>query len=282
MKCYDCPRGCGIDRESEKNGKTGLCGGGRLARIAKTVENFSYEEPCLGGAVTAVFFGGCALSCSYCQNYKISRGVAGEEYTDDRLAALFDGAKNAIDLVTPSHYLSAIERALPLCKKHNSFIYNTSGYETVNAVDRASAFTDVFLADFKYADSGVAARFSRAPDYFTVAVKAIERMKENKSDVWEDKDGTRILKRGLVVRHLVLPGHVNNSIAVLDAIKDNLGTDTVISLMSQFTPNGVGEPSERLRKIEYKLVVEHALKLGLTNGYIQEFSSADSSFTPEF
>ena len=279
MKCYDCPRGCGADRAG---GKIGLCGGGRYARIAKILENFTYEEPCLGSAVTAVFFGGCALGCSYCQNYKISCGGIGTEYTDEMLAALFDGAKNAIDLVTPSHYLSAIERALPLCKKRNSFIYNTSGYETVNAVDRASAFAGVFLADFKYADSNVAARFSRASDYFAVAVKALTRMKENVSDVWEDKDGTRILKRGLVVRHLVLPGHVNNSIAVLDAIKDNLGTDTVVSLMSQFTPNGVGEPTERLRKIEYKLVVEHALKLGLTNGYIQEFSSADSSFTPDF
>lgn len=279
MKCYDCPRACGADRES---GKIGLCGGGRYARIAKIVEDFRYEEPCLGGVVTAVFFGGCALGCSYCQNYKISRGGIGDEYTDERLAALFDGAENAIDLVTPSHYLSAIERALPLCKKHNSFIYNTSGYETVKAVDRASAFADVFLADFKYADSSVAARYSRAPDYFTVAVKALTEMKENKPDIWVEHDGTRILKRGLVVRHLVLPGQVNNSIAVLDAIKDNLGTDTVISLMSQFTPNGVGEPNDRLRKIEYKLVVEHALKLGLTNGYIQEFSSADSSFTPDF
>ncbi|MDE5563062.1 MAG: radical SAM protein [Clostridiales bacterium] len=279
MKCYDCPRGCGADRD---NGKIGLCGGGKYARIAKVIDNFTYEEPCLGSEVTAVFFGGCALGCSYCQNYKISRGKAGEEYSDKELAALFDRAQHPIDLVTPSHYLTAIERALPICEHEHTFIYNTSGYETVKAVDRASAFTDVFLADFKYADSALASSLSRAPDYFDVAVKALQRMRENIQDVWEEKDGQRILKRGLIVRHLVLPEQVKNSIAVLDTIKSCLGSDTVISLMSQFTPNGVGEPTKRLRKIEYKLVVQHAQKLGFTNGYIQEFSSADKKYTPDF
>lgn len=282
MKCYDCPRACGADRESEKNGKTGVCGGGKNARIAKIIENFSYEEPCLGSTVTAVFFGGCALGCSYCQNYKISRGAVGEEYDDAKLAELFDGADNAIDLVTPSHYLSAIERALPMCKREHAFIYNTSGYETVGAVDRASAFTSVFLADFKYADGDIAARFSRAPDYPEFACAALTRMRRNIKDVWVEDGDARILKRGLVVRHLVLPGQVKNSIRVLDIIKERLGTDTVISLMSQFTPNGVGEPKGRLRKIEYKLVVEHAQKLGFKSGYIQEFSSADGKYTPDF
>ncbi|MDE6618711.1 MAG: 4Fe-4S cluster-binding domain-containing protein [Clostridiales bacterium] len=279
MKCYDCPRGCGADRD---NGKIGLCGGGKYARIAKVIDNFTYEEPCLGSEVTAVFFGGCALGCSYCQNYKISRGKAGEEYSDEKLAALFDCAQNHIDLVTPSHYLTAIERALHKCDREHMFIYNTSGYETVQAVDRASAFTGVFLADFKYADSELASKLSRAPDYFSVAVKALQRMRENIQDEWAEVDGQRILKRGLIVRHLVLPEQVKNSIAVLDTIKSILGEDTVISLMSQFTPNGVGEPTKRLRKIEYKLVVEHAQKLGFDNGYIQEFSSADGKYTPDF
>ncbi|MDE7107837.1 MAG: radical SAM protein, partial [Clostridiales bacterium] len=155
-------------------------------------------------------------------------------------------------------------------------------YETESGVDRASAFTDVFLADFKYVDGNLASRLSRAPDYFDVAVKALQRMRQNVKDVWEIKDGQRILKRGLIVRHLVLPEQVKNSIAVLDTIKSCLGSDTVISLMSQFTPNGVGEPSKRLRKIEYKLVVEHAQKLGFADGYIQEFSSADKKYTPNF
>lgn len=279
MKCYDCPRMCGADRE---NKKIGVCGGGRSARVAKVINDFSYEEPCLGKTVTAVFFGGCALGCSYCQNYKISRGAVGEEYDDNRLAALFDGAKNPIDLITPSHYLSAIERAIEISAHAHMFIYNTSGYETLDAVQRSSKFTDVYLADFKYADNKVAALFSRAPDYPQVAIQALRAMRECAPDVWTERDGQRVLQRGLIVRHLVLPGQVQNSIAVLDAIKQDLGTDTILSLMSQFTPNGVGAPTERLRKIEYKLVVEHAHKLGFTNGYIQQFSSADGKYTPDF
>ncbi|MDE6401259.1 MAG: radical SAM protein, partial [Clostridiales bacterium] len=133
MKCYDCPRACGIDRD---NGNIGVCGVCKFARVAKIIDTFDYEEPCLG-TVTAVFFGGCSLGCSYCQNYKISRGACGEEYNDAELAGVFDRARGAIDLVTPSHYMSAIERAVELCENKNSFIFNTSGYETTEAVKRA-------------------------------------------------------------------------------------------------------------------------------------------------
>lgn len=273
MICRDCPRACAADRE---NGEIGFCGGGRFAQIAKVIDSFGYEEPCLG-EVTAIFFGGCALRCSYCQNHKISRS-GGEVYDDAALALVFDRAgSKAIDLVTPSHYLSAIERALPLCDSKHSFIYNTSGYETIDAVKRASAFTDVFLTDFKYADSDLADRFSHARNYRAAAVAALKEMRKTK-DVWEGKT----LKRGLIVRHLVLPNCVQNSLDVLNIIADTAGTETVLSLMSQFTPNGVGEPSVRLKKIEYKIVAEHAIKLGFKIGYFQEFTSANSIFTPDF
>lgn len=278
MRCYDCPRKCGADRDG---GAFGYCGGGRHARIAKVIEDFKYEEPCLGDAVTAVFFGGCALKCTYCQNYKISRGGAGKEYSDAELAELLSGSKAPLDLVTPSHYLSAIERAVDICGSLSGIVYNSSGYETVDAVRRAGMFTDVFLADFKYADDGLAERFSRAPDYTSIAVAALEKMRDT-ADVWTEENGRSVLKRGLVVRHLVLPEQTQNSIAVLDAVAKYLGTDTVISIMSQFTPNGVGEPSARLKRLEYKLVVEHARRLGFKNGYIQRFDSADQRFTPDF
>lgn len=270
---------CGACRDA---GQIGVCGGGENARISKIIDDFEYEEPCLG-TVTALFFGGCALRCSYCQNYKISRGMSGAEYKDGELADVIENAKHALDLVTPSHYLSAIERALSVRKNNNNngIIYNTSGYETAEAVKRASAFTDVFLTDYKYSDSGLAQRFSRAADYPKIGLSAIEKMR-NVSDEWVTEDGKRILKRGLIVRHLVLPSCVQNSIAALDDIAAAVGTDVVLSLMSQFTPNGVGEPSERLRKIEYKIVVEHALKLGFGTGYIQDFSSASNVYTPEF
>ena len=276
MKCYDCPRGCGADRDVG----IGFCGGGAKARIAKVIDDFEYEEPCLG-TVAALFFGGCALGCSYCQNYKISRGARGREYSDGELASLFDKQKHPLDLVTPSHYLSAIERAVGSRKKANRIIYNTSGYETTEAVKRASAFTDVFLADYKYSDGSVAAKFSRAPDYPEIALAAIEIMRETK-DEWQVEGGRKILKRGLIIRHLVLPSCVKNSIEALDGIARTIGTDVVLSLMSQFTPNGVGEPTERLRKIEYKIVVEHAIKLGFGTGYIQDFSSATEAYTPKF
>lgn len=279
MKCYDCPRACGADRDA---GQTGYCGGGKYARIAKLVDPFTYEEPCFGASVAAVFFSGCALKCSYCQNHKISRGGAGEEYTDSAFAALFDGTDKTIDLVTPSHFLSAIERALPLCKVKHRFIYNTSGYETVEAVARASRFADVFLTDYKYADAAVAKKLSAAPDYPETAKRALREMRKTEDEWTTDGNGRRTLIRGVVVRHLVLPECVENSLAALDDIAHIAGTDTVLSLMSQFTPNGVGEPSSRLKRIEYKIVCEHAVKLGFKNGYFQEFSSADGSYTPEF
>ena len=151
MKCYDCPRACGADRDG---GQTGYCRCGAKAVVNKFIERFEYEEPCLG-EVAAVFFGGCNLGCSYCQNAAISKTPVGTEYDDRGLAALFDKAYS-LDLVTPTPWLSAIERAIPLCKKPHRVVYNTSGYETVEAVRRASMFTQVFLTDFKYADDGAA------------------------------------------------------------------------------------------------------------------------------
>ncbi len=273
MNCYDCPFRCGADRDA---GKIGVCGGGKYARIAKIINDFTFEEPCLG-PLTAVFFGGCVLRCSYCQNYQISRGNSGKEYDDGMLAELFESAQNDLDLVTPSHYISAIERALKKTRKPLRIVYNTSGYETAEHVRRAGEFASVFLTDFKYADDTLAYQYSNARDYFETALAALERMRET-SDEWNDG----ILTRGLVVRHLVLPGHVKNSIDVLDAIKSAVGTDTVLSLMSQFTPNGVGKPDIKLKKLEYKAVCEHAMKLGFRTGYFQRFESADTIYTPEF
>lgn len=273
-RCGDCPRSCGVDRAA---GGIGYCGGGKYARVAKTVYGFGYEEPCLG-EVTAVFFGGCSLKCSYCQNHIISRGAAGEEYDDDRLAALFDGSTAPIDLVTPTHFGSAIARAADKCKKEHLFIYNTSGYESGEGVRRAATYAHVFLSDFKYGDDRIARKYSGVDDYTEKARAALSYMRKS-VDVF---DGRGIMTSGLIVRHLVLPGEVKNSLLALDMIADAAGADTMLSLMSQFTPNGVGKPDERLKKIEYKLVLEHALKLGFKNGYMQGFDSAASSFTPEF
>lgn len=278
MNCNDCPRGCNVDRTTAR----GFCGEGYLARVAKVVKGFAYEEPCLGKTVDAVFFSGCNLRCSYCQNIAISRGGAGREYGNGELGALFDGMDNAVDLVTPTHFLSAIERAANGCKRAHKYIYNTSGYETADGVRRAASFCAVFLTDYKYADEALAARYSSAPDYPKTALRAITEMKKLSPDVWEENDGVKTLKTGVVIRHLVLPGQVENTLRALDAVARECGTDTLISLMSQFTPNGIGEPTARLKKLEYKLAAEHALSLGFKNGFFQEFDSASPSFIPDF
>ena len=270
--CNDCPRACNADRRKT----VGFCNSGERARVSKTISPFLYEEPILG-ELSAVFFSGCNLRCSYCQNVEISRGGVGEEYDDGRLGELFDGVVGALDLVTPTHYVSAIERALKLCKNKKRVIWNTSGYESEDGARRARDIADVFLTDIKYSDNAVAQKFSAAPDYFDRAKKAVKIMREKRNEV---KDG--VLVRGLIVRHLVLPGCIEDSKRILDYIAGELGTDTYISLMSQFTPNGVGEPSKRLTRIEYKIVAEHALKLGFKNGFFQDFSSADKKYTPEF
>ncbi len=279
MICRDCPRNCAVDRAE----RTGFCGCGRNAVVAKTVDPFKLEEPCLGDT-SAVFFAGCSLKCSYCQNYKISRRPSGKEYTDEELAELFDSLvpNNAVDLVTPTHFLSAIENAARKTKTRRRFIYNTSGYETIDGVRRAAEFCQVFLADYKYADSAAAARFSAAPDYPETALTALKEMRRLAPDCWKETASGKILERGVIVRHLVLPGCVQNSVRALDAIAAELGTDAGLSLMSQFTPNGVGNPTARLKPIEYRIVAEHALKLGFTEGYFQSLDSADPDYTPDF
>lgn len=249
-------------------------------RVAKVISPFGSEEPVLG-ELSAVFFSGCSLRCSYCQNHRISRGGTGKEYDAAALAELFDGCNGALDLVTPTHFIDGIARATALCKTPRRIIWNTSGYETESNVRRAAAFSDVFLTDLKYADDGLSARFSNARDYAAQAVKAIDIMRE-KRDVYGAENGKRVIMRGLIIRHLVLPGCAEDSLRVLDTIKSRWGADTVVSLMSQFTPNGVGEPSVRLKKLEYKLVCEHALKLGFKNGYFQDFDSASEKYIPDF
>ncbi len=274
--CNDCPRACGVDRTRA----AGFCGAGEYARVAKAIAPFTYEEPVLG-ELSAVFFSGCNLRCSYCQNVAISRAATGEVCDDNKLAGIFDGAVGALDLVTPTHFVSAIERALALCNTKRRVIWNTSGYESVEGVRRASELADVFLTDIKYFSPDISKRFSGATDYFERVKAAVKIMREKRDTVVGEGENA-VMTSGLIVRHLVLPGCVDDSKRILDFVAAELGVDTYISLMSQFTPNGVGEPNRPLNKIEYKIVAEHALKLGFRHGFFQEFSSADGKYTPDF
>lgn len=280
MKCFDCPRRCGVDRSQN----AGFCGESDKIRVAKIIENFMWEEPCISGSkgALAIFFAGCNLRCSFCQNYKISHNGFGKEYTVQEFRDLmlsYDlSTFSSIDLVTPTHFSSLLLDVFDGLKLPLPIVWNSSGYENEDMIERLSGFVDVFLPDFKYYSSDLSKGLSCAEDYFQVASKAICIMKKAKP---QNIFHNGVMQSGLLIRHLVLPGQQLDSFKVLDFIKENID-DPFISLMSQFTPNGNGNLQRKILPLEYKAVVAHAQKLGLTDGYIQEGASASDQFVPKF
>lgn len=276
--CENCPRRCKCDRTKS----VGFCGEQKTMRIAKIIRHFKWEEPCLcqGGGTLAIFFSGCNLKCDYCQNIDISRGGVGQFITPKQLAKLLEAEQenhSSIDLITPTHFLDQLEETFSNFRKKVPVIWNTSGYESVENIQKIGKFADIFLTDLKYADNDLAMKFSKCNDYLTVTLPAIKKMCEIKTDIFEGEN----LRQGVVIRHLVLPGYVQNSLKVLDLIKENF-PDRIVSIMSQFTPNGHGELKRKLQPIEYKIVLLHLEKLGLEKGYIQDFESASCEFVPNF
>ena len=278
---YCCPRMCGVDRSVE----TGVCGVGETPRVAK-VYLHQWEEPCISvknGSGT-IFFSGCNLKCVYCQNYKISSEAYGKDITVQQLAKLYKklelmGADN-INLVTPTHYVDAIIEALKIYRPNIPIVYNSSGYENMESLEKLKEWVDVYLVDFKYYDSELARVLSSAPNYPEVAKSVITKMREfQPNNIYE---GEKLVK-GVIIRHLILPNHTEDSINILKWIKDNIN-EPCISLMGQYTPmykaNEYSDISRKLKPIEYKRVSNMMLKLGLTDGYMQELSSADESYTP--
>ena len=276
--CTICPRKCQINR-SEKNG---FCNESDKIRIAKIIENFEWEEPCITGkkGTLAIFFSGCNLRCDYCQNFEISRGQAGKEYTIAQFAEIVETLQDkhsSIDLITPTHFSTQIAKSFEKIEKKVPVIWNTNSYETVENITKISGFVDVFLADLKYSNNQLGQKFSACTNYFSNALPAIMQMRKLKPDIIEND----FMKQGLIIRHLVLPEHVSNSIEVLDVIQTHF-PNTTISLMSQFTPNGKSSLNRKLKPIEYKAVVSHLENLGLSKGYVQEFESASEQFVPDF
>lgn len=283
MICNKCPRGCNVDRSKT----TGVCGVGDMPRVAKAYLHM-WEEPAITGknGSGTVFFSGCNLKCIYCQNYKISHEGFGKYITIEKLANIFKdleekGASN-INLVSPSHYVDAIKKALDIYKPNIPIVYNTSGYDSVETIEELKDYVDIFLVDFKYFDSDLAKALSKAPDYPEVAKSAILKMREI---VPEEIFEGEILKKGVLIRHLVLPNHTDDSINILTWIKENI-KNPFISLMGQYTPmykSAMCEDINRvLKPIEYKIVEEKMISLGFTNGYTQELSSATDCYTPVF
>ena len=286
MLCKQCPRSCGAERKDRISG--GVCGAPALPKIARAELHF-WEEPAISGknGSGTIFFSGCPLKCVYCQNQQISRGGVGEIVSVERLAGLIraleeKGAHN-INFVTPTHYAHAIKAALEIYRPQIPIVYNCGGYESVEALKELEGMVDIYLPDLKYSDNALAQNFSKAGDYFETATAAITEMFRQTGKA--EYDGNGMLKRGTVVRHLILPGHVRNTIGVLKWLRDHL-PEVTISVMAQYFPIGkFGEFPELERPItekEHLRVLSFLEKNGMTNGWVQERESADASYVPEF
>lgn len=288
--CKLCPRGCGVNRLA---GQRGRCKMGADLAVARAALHY-WEETCISGTEGsgAVFFSGCNMGCIFCQNYQISDGSSGNVITIERLSDIFldlqrQGANN-INLVTPTHYVPQIIDALDIAKDKGMnlpVVYNTSGYECAETLRMLDGYVDIYLPDYKYRDAGLAKEYSHAEDYPEVADAAIEEMVRQIGKCRFDKE-TGLMKRGVIVRHMVLPGHVQNSRDVLEHLFLKYGNHIYYSIMSQYTP--MPHMSEhkllhrRVTKREYDRAVDFAVDLGIENGFIQEMEVAVDSFIPAF
>lgn len=287
--CLLCPRKCGINR---RTGQTGVCGVSSEIKVARAALHY-WEEPCISGkrGSGAVFFSGCSLHCVFCQNREISDGKAGKLISKERLSDIFmelaDKGANNINLVTPGQYIPDIVWAVNDAKSRGMklpIIYNTSGYENVTELKLLEGIVDVYLPDFKYMDSTLSARYSRAKDYPSVAKQALSEMVRQQPDVVID-NATGLIQKGVIVRQLLLPGHVNDAKAVLKYLYDTYHNHVYISMMSQFTPIALKDYPEINRTVtrrEYERLVDYALEIGITNAFIQEGDVAKDSFIPAF
>lgn len=287
--CLLCPRKCGINRAI---GQTGVCGVSAEIRVARAALHY-WEEPCISGkkGSGAVFFSGCSLHCVFCQNREISDGKAGKVISKERLSDIFielagKGANN-INLVTPGQYIPDIVWAVNDARSRGMklpIVYNTSGYENVTELKLLDGIVDVYLPDFKYMDSALSAKYSRAKDYPSVAKQAISEMVRQQPGVVID-DATGLIQKGVIVRQLLLPGHVNDAKAILKYLHDTYQDSIYISMMSQFTPIELKDYPEINRTVtrrEYERLIDYAIKIGITNAFIQEGNVAKDSFIPAF
>ena len=282
--CILCPRQCGVDRTE----RVGYCGSGSLPKVARAAKHH-WEEPCISGTEGSgtVFFSGCTLGCVFCQNREISCGGTGREVTVEHLADIFkrlegQGVHN-LNLVTPTHFTPQILQALELAKPTVPVVMNCGGYERVETLRQWDGKVQVYLPDLKYFSPELSARYSAAPDYFAVASKAIMEMHRQQPQlVWEGD----LLKSGLIIRHLVLPGCMKDSLQILDFLDNHLPKDSfLLSLMSQYTPTEnckqFPEINRRVTTYEYRKVADRAAELGFS-GFAQDRRSAKEEYTPPF
>ncbi len=288
-KCSLCPRMCGTDRAA---GQKGFCGGGNLVRVARAALHY-WEEPCISGESGSgtVFFSGCTMRCVFCQNKEISRSEVGKEITIERLAEIYlelaaKGANN-INLVTPMHYAPQITAALDIARKNGltlPIVWNTGGWERRESIAAVRDYADIWLSDFKYFDSSLGESLSKAPNYFSVAAAALDQMvKQTCEPVFDEND---MMRRGVIVRHLMLPGHLDDTKNVLRFLYENYGDSIWISIMNQYTPMcsdpRFPELSRTVSDEEYNEAIDFACELGIENAFVQEGGTVDESFIPPF
>ena len=293
--CTLCPRACHADRTEGQQGRCHVDAQIRVARAALHM----WEEPCLSGrsGSGAVFFSGCALGCIFCQNREIASGKAGLVISEARLAEIFlelqEKGANNINLVTAGHYVPQVVRALECAKSQGlriPIVYNSSGYEKAESLRQLEGLIDIYLPDLKYLTPELAAAYSHAPDYPQYAMEAIAEMVRQQPQAEfmpEDRtEASPIMRRGVIVRHLLLPGHVREAKKVVGYLHETYGDQIYISMMNQYTPMSEKfvDPNlnRRVTKQEYERLLDYAAEIGVENGFYQEGATADESFIPEF
>lgn len=287
-KCTICPHDCGINRLEKQ---TGRCKSKDTVKIALySIHNF--EEPCISGkrGSGTVFFSNCNLNCVFCQNYEISQQGKGKEITIVQLAEIFikqqiEGVEN-INLVTPTSYVPQIIEAIKIARKNGlvlPIVYNTNGYERVDTLKMLEGYIDIYLPDLKYSDNLLAKRLSKVDNYFEIATDAIKEMYRQVGNAKFDENG--IMKKGMIIRHLILPNHILNSRRVLKWINDNLN-DVYVSVMAQYFPTykakNIGDIDRKLTKKEYEEIEKYLFRLNLENGYIQELGEHEEEYVPKW
>lgn len=287
-KCNICPLKCGVNR----NKYSGRCGASKDVEIALASLHY-FEEPCISGknGSGTVFFSNCNLKCVYCQNYKISHLGFGKKISVSHLADIFLSQQkrgvNNINLVTPTMYVPHIISAIKLAKQKGlniPIIYNSSGYESIDTIKSLNGYIDVYLPDFKYYFSDIAKKYSNVENYFEIASSAILEMYKQVGDPIFDENG--LIKRGMIIRHMILPNNVENSKMVLKWIKENLSNKVYISVMAQYFPTYKAceypEINRKITEEELDLVWDYASSLGFENGFIQELGEHEEEYVPDF
>lgn len=286
-KCEICPRKCKVNRYEKK----GYCRCDDKVRIALVSKHY-FEEPCISGrnGSGTIFFSNCNLNCIFCQNHDISQGGKGIDVTIERLAEIMleqqERGANNINLVTPTMYVEQIIKAIDIAKKNGlniPIVYNTNGYEEVETIKKLNGYIDIYLPDFKYFTNELAIKYSKAPNYFEKVTSALIEMQSQFDEYVFDGE---IMKKGMIVRHLVLPNHIQNSKNVLKWIKDNLRKDIYVSVMAQYFPTykAIGDKliGRKLSFSEYRKIEQYFYSLDIENGYIQDLGKHEEEFVPDF